>query len=78
MINIDDIVIQLKYEWGKDLNGDYIKYRVVELSQDSHALGGGRGISCREISNNQFIHYIPENTWMKLEDYRNSKIEKII
>lgn len=70
-LKVGDILIQVHYNWGKDSNGDYIKYRVVELNDDYQ-------VSCIEISTNKFSHYIPENTWIKVEDYRNSKIKKIL
>jgi hypothetical protein len=78
MISVGDKVFQTKYDWGKYPNGLFKTYIVKEITNDNHALGGGRGISCIEVDTSQFIHYIPENTWIKIENFRDSKIEQIL
>ena len=79
MINVSDKVFQIKYDWGKDSNGKFKTYIVQEIiilldNKDNY----DRGISCYELPNLNYIHYTPEKTWIEVEDFRNSKIEKIL
>jgi len=82
MINLGDKVFQTAYDWGKIPDGNLKKYIVVGVSIDCY---NHRVIACREVSNSkgvasygEFIQHTLENTWTKVEDFRNNKIKQIL
>lgn len=75
MFKVGDRVFQIQYDWGKNSNGGYILFEVESISNDHPYLGGG---TCRNLSTSELAIFIPENTWIKVEDFRKSKIKQII
>lgn len=77
MIKVGDRVFQIKYDWGKNSNGGYILFGVESIG-NVHSYLGGRVITCMNLSTCESVIYIPESTWIKVEDFRKSKIRQII
>lgn len=77
MIKVGDRVFQIKYDWGKNSNGGHILFEVESIG-NVHPYLGGRGITCMNLSTSESVIYIPESTWVKVEDFRKSKIKQII
>lgn len=74
MINLGDKVFQTAYDWGRIPDGNLKKYIVVGVS----ITFDNQVIACREVSNSKFIQHTLENTWTKVEDFRNNKIKQIL
>jgi len=77
-MELGDKVYQILYDWGKKPDGSFYLYEVKKISKDNHATGGGKGLDCYNHETNSTSLYIPENTWIKVSDYRIKRLNNLI
>lgn len=75
-MEVGDKVIQLRYDWGKNPDGGYYTYIILSISGD-HPFGG-LGLNCLNLNTGQKPLFIPSNTFIELDKFRDSQIEKIL
>lgn len=75
MVKVGDKLYQIKYDWGKKPNGTYYVFEVSHICPE-HPFGG-RGINCIG-GKNGLVLFIPENTFIEINKYREKKLKRIL
>lgn len=74
MIKVGDKLYQIEYHWGKKPDGSRYIFEVTDIRDHPF---GGRALNCNG-GEYGYIIFIPENTFVKVCDYRDKKLKRIL
>lgn len=75
-MELGDKVYQIRYDWGKKPDGSFYLYEVKKICSDTN--NRNRNLDCHNLEENYTSLYIPENTWIKVSDYRIKRLNSLI
>ena len=75
-MELGDKIYQILYDWGKKSDGSFYLFEVKSICSDT--TGRNRYLDCYNHETNSTSLYIPENTWVKISDYRIKRLNSLI